>query len=205
MIPIIKTELSFGMLIKRMLTKRIIVHHSASHDVPAAIIHDWHLQRGWNGIGYHFVIRQNGDIEEGRPLDAVGAHASSFANADSIGICLTGNFMQSKPSEEQLASLADLVKYLRELYHSELKILRHKDVNHTLCPGDFFPWPESEWLSSEELGGEGNTGESWKSKLIAEALRKGLISERHNPDETASKWFVLAVGLNILKGVKGKN
>lgn len=45
--------------------------------------------------------------------------------------------------------------------------------------------------------------EPWKEKIIADAMQAGLITEKHNPDETASKWFVLAVCLNLLKKVRG--
>lgn len=206
-ISIIKTGLSFGRLLGRRSTRRIIIHHSASSDVAAATIHSWHLKRGWSGIGYHFVIRQNGDIEEGRPLDMIGAHAGSLGNGDSIGICLTGNFMEVKPSEQQLHSLVELVQYLRELYQDNLEIMRHKDVVASECPGDFFPWPEDNWRLNKpscNVREAYNSMELWKNELVNEALRKNLISERHDPDEAASKWFVLALGLNILKEIDRK-
>lgn len=41
--------------------------------------------------------------------------------------------------------------------------------------------------------------ELWKETLIDNALQVGLITERHNPDEQADKWFVLAVALSLLK------
>ncbi len=194
MLTIINTGLSFGNLTSRQSTKRIIIHHSASPDVPASVIHEWHIGRGWSGIGYHFVIRQNGDIEEGRPLEMIGAHAGSPGNTDSIGICLTGNFMGNQPYNHQMVALVNLVKYLRELYQSELEVLRHKDVAPTLCPGELFPWPDSNWPSIVS-----EIPESWKKEVVDEALAKQLINEKHNPDDPAEKWFVLAVGLNILK------
>ena len=52
----------------RRVTQRIIIHHSASRgNEDAATIHRWHLSRGWAGIGYHFVILRNGEIQAGRP------------------------------------------------------------------------------------------------------------------------------------------
>lgn len=206
-ISIIKTKLSFGNLLERRSTQRIIIHHSASADVPAATIHAWHLKQGWSGIGYHFVIRRNGDIEEGRPLNTIGAHAGPAGNGDSIGICLTGNFTESIPSEQQLNSLRNLIQYLRERYRSNLPLFRHRDIVVTLCPGDLFPWPEEKWHSYKppgELDDGVKKTESWKNELVDEALRQKLISERHDPDDTASKWFVLAVGLNILKEIDEK-
>lgn len=205
MISITKTDLSFGPLDHRRSTRRIIVHHSASPDVSAATIHGWHIARGWSGIGYHLVIRQNGNIEAGRPLDMIGAHAGPQGNGDSIGICLTGNFMETKLTDPQLQSLIQLINYLRELYKSDLEVWRHKDVVATECPGDLFPWPENKWLLNAPSRPEseaGNTTEPWKNELMNEALDKYLLTEQHDPDEPAPKWFVVAMGLNILKEVQ---
>jgi len=205
MISIIETNLSYGYLNRRRTTKRIIVHHSASDDVPAATIHGWHIARKWSGIGYHFVIRQNGDIERGRRLNMIGAHAGPQGNGDSIGICLTGNFMETKPTRKQIHSLTQLVSYLREYYQSDLEVWRHKDVVATDCPGNLFPWPENNWplfAAPRNEAESGNTIEPWKNELITISLDKKLITEPHNPDDPAPKWFVVAMGLNILKEVQ---
>jgi len=92
--------------------KRIIIHHSASEWGNAFTIDKWHKEKGWSGIGYHWIINNGytnysdyknnrkfyeliGSIECGRTLDAdewiqaneKGAHAYGY-NSDSIGICL---------------------------------------------------------------------------------------------------------------------
>lgn len=71
---------------------RIIVHCSDS-DNPAhdniEIINQWHKERGFTKVGYHFVILRDGTIEAGRRLDEVGAHCKGH-NHDSIGVCLIG-------------------------------------------------------------------------------------------------------------------
>lgn len=78
----------------------LVVHCSATQptqDIGRDEIDRWHKQRGWSGIGYHFVIRRNGLIERGRPLDddslletpEVGAHVEGF-NSKSVGVCLVG-------------------------------------------------------------------------------------------------------------------
>ena len=54
----------------------------------AETIHGWHLENGWDGIGYHYVILENGMVENGRPEYWKGSHASGHNN--SIGICLIG-------------------------------------------------------------------------------------------------------------------
>lgn len=58
-------------------------------NIDAAVIDRWHREKGWRRIGYHYVIRRNGALEVGRPLDQVGAHVLGF-NSESIGVCLVG-------------------------------------------------------------------------------------------------------------------
>ena len=138
-----ETKLSFKSGMKqRNKTNRFIIHHTASQDVPASTIHQWHLNQGWSGIGYHFVIRQNGDIERGRAENLIGAHAGEKGNPDSIGIVLTGNFETGKPTTAQMDSLVWLLKdYLFPKYGVK-PVIGHKDVMATACPGRNFPWAE---------------------------------------------------------------
>src|SRR3546814_3669760 len=86
----------------------IILHCSytpPSMDIGAAVIKGWHVDgNGWTDIGYHFVLRRNGAVEEGRPLDVVGAHAKNF-NGRSIGICLVGGMARSEEHTSELQSL----------------------------------------------------------------------------------------------------
>lgn len=79
----------------RKKTNRIILHHAQAKTCSVEDIHQWHLKRGWSGIGYHFFIKKDGTIYQGRPENTIGAHAKG-ANSDSIGICAEGNFMQEK-------------------------------------------------------------------------------------------------------------
>ena len=61
----------------RQVTNLIILHHAAAKSCTAADVHNWHLNRGWAGIGYHFFVGKDGSVTRGRPLWAVGAHAES--------------------------------------------------------------------------------------------------------------------------------
>lgn len=187
-----------GSLSNRKVTKRIVLHHSASGlNTTIYDINRWHLSNGWSGIGYHYVIYPDGTIYRGRPEDKVGAHAyqdsAHEANSDGIGICLIGNFETGKPTAAQMISLVWLIKDIRTRYPN-LPVIGHKDVMSTACPGRLFPWNE---LRSR-LEGK-NMAEPWKEKIIDDALKAGLITQRHNPDDVATKWFVLAVLLNMKK------
>ena len=75
----------------RKITK-IIVHCSATpegRDYTVADIDRWHRQKGWNGIGYHFVIYRDGSVHTGRDVEVMGAHCTG-QNANSIGVCYIG-------------------------------------------------------------------------------------------------------------------
>jgi len=138
---IVETNLTFNGLKKRSQTKRIIIHHSDSDTGDAATFHKWHLNKGWAGIGYHFVIKKDGVIERGRPEWSIGSHSGPSGNGDSIGICLVGNFMNAVPTSAQMAVLVELIKFLESEY-GKLKVIGHKDVMATACPGAMFPWDE---------------------------------------------------------------
>ena len=187
---VVAWDLDFEKLITRSNTRRIVIHHSASPDVSAAEIHRWHVQRGWSGIGYHFVIKKDGSIENGRPLETVGAHAGPDGNSDSIAVCLTGDFTKYPPSEVQISSLINLTRWLKDLYPSELAVVRHCDICATECPGQLFPWDS--FLASL------TPSSSWKEELMDKALSAGLMFDQHDPDEPAPKWFVTALVLNLM-------
>ena len=142
MVTIRETNLAFTRpLVPRKRTARIISHHTASGDVSAHTVHDWHAAKPrWGGIGYHYLIRADGGIERGRPEHVRGVHASR-ANADSIAIALTGNFELRPPTSPQIASLVRLIRDIGQRY-KDLPVVGHGDVGATACPGRLFPWAE---------------------------------------------------------------
>ena len=136
----VEKTFKFGSLSQRRATNRIIIHHTGGADIDAYAeqIHQWHLNNGWSGIGYHFVIRKDGTIERGRPIWAVGSHAYG-ANSDSIGIHLSGEFTYNTPTEKQIESLALLIANLCEEYKIPVDrkhILGHRETMATDCPGN---------------------------------------------------------------------
>ncbi|MDE5811963.1 MAG: N-acetylmuramoyl-L-alanine amidase [Muribaculaceae bacterium] len=122
------------------LINLIVVHCSATEqgrDFCAADIDRWHRERGFARIGYHYVIRLDGTIEQGRPESAVGAHCQGY-NCNSIGICYTGGLCRGVPAdtltEPQLASLRRLIADLKRRYRGA-RVVGHRDLNpHKACP-----------------------------------------------------------------------
>mgnify|MGYP003624171788 FL=1 len=121
--------------------QKIIIHCSATpegRDVQTKEIKQWHLDRGWSDIGYHFVIQLDGSIHDGRPVELSGAHAKGH-NADSIGICYVGGVDEDgEPKDtrgtEQVSSLLDLVLDLRASYGKQMSVHGHNEFSEKACP-----------------------------------------------------------------------
>lgn len=116
--------------------KKLIVHCSATPphmDIGATEIRKWHLEKGWADIGYHFVIRRNGDVEDGRPVDQAGAHTQGY-NRESIGICLVGGNNEADFSFSQYHSLVALIEKLKTQYGSDITVHGHREFADKLCP-----------------------------------------------------------------------
>ena len=120
---------------------RIILHCSATRegkDFSVDTIRDWHVKgRGWSDIGYHWVIRLDGSIEVGRPLEKSGAHTKGH-NKDSVGVCYIGGCdADGKPkdtmNEEQEKAWRMIVLSLRTLY-GDLTIHGHNEFANKACP-----------------------------------------------------------------------
>tara|TARA_X000001382_G_scaffold47933_1_gene32436 strand:- start:238 stop:645 length:408 start_codon:yes stop_codon:yes gene_type:complete len=120
--------------------EKIIVHCSATpegRDVSTEEIRQWHLDRGWSDIGYHFVIELDGTVGDGRPVEIAGAHAQGH-NSDSIGVCYVGGVdsdMEPKDTrtEEQKESMDDLIRDLLDEYPHAV-VIGHRDVSEKACP-----------------------------------------------------------------------
>ena len=121
---------------KRSLSEitQIIIHHSAG-SLTAEETARYHVEdRGWPGIGYHFIITPGGFVQMTNALDTISYHCKG-ENTKSIGICLQGNFEQSVPFVSQIDALSELVRMLKELINPGLKVYGHRDKRATLCPG----------------------------------------------------------------------
>lgn len=118
----------------------IFIHCSATpegHDHDVGEIRKWHKQRGWRDVGYHYVIKLDGTVQEGRPLAAIGAHARGH-NRHSIGICYVGGVdadMNPKDTrtDAQKVSLTNLITELCEEY-PRAKVRGHNEVSAKACP-----------------------------------------------------------------------
>lgn len=117
----------------------IIIHCSATicnKDFTAADIDRWHRHRSFNGIGYHFVIRLDGTIENGRAIEKPGAHCVGWNNR-SIGICYIGGLDAcGHPADtrtpKQKEAMKTLINRLQHEYFGIRSILGHRDTSPDL-------------------------------------------------------------------------
>lgn len=119
----------------------IIIHCSATaegKDYTVADIDRWHKSRGWQCIGYHYVIYQDGSVHTGRPVEQIGAHCAGH-NANSIGICYIGGLSSDNKTPKdtrtpaQIKALRDLVGELKKKYPGAT-VHGHNEFAAKACP-----------------------------------------------------------------------
>lgn len=123
---------------------RYIVWHTAAHgnpatgevyDTTARQIDAWHRAQGWNKIGYHFVVRLDGTIEEGRLLSEAGAHVRGL-NRQAIGICFSGHGDLKPLTEAQLRAGVSLTVALCRWWNIPAhRVIGHREVNELIKAG----------------------------------------------------------------------
>lgn len=122
---------------KRRIDK-IIVHHSAS-PVHTTVdqIDQWHKARGWNGIGYHFVVLEDCSVGKGRSLNRQGAHTKG-QNKHSIGICVTGNFEDYHLPKPRFDALIECIQSNLDAYGLRWNdVYYHQEFSATACCGRY--------------------------------------------------------------------
>jgi hypothetical protein len=127
----------------------IVVHHSAGAAGGAASFDVLHKGRGWDGVGYDFVVGNGSETPDGA-LETTfrwreqrdGAHAKGW-NDVAIGVCLVGDFEETDPTPRQRETLVRLLRYLRRRFSiPRERVIGHGAVGATLCPGKRLPLRE---------------------------------------------------------------
>jgi N-acetylmuramoyl-L-alanine amidase len=96
------------------------------------VIRQWHLERGWSDIGYHYFIKKDGTVQIGRDLERTPAAQKGF-NTGSIAICIHGLELDKFTSQE-LNSLKMLCNEINSSC-TDMGFHAHNEVNlHKTCP-----------------------------------------------------------------------
>ena len=135
-------------LTTRKETRYIVVHHVGKRGAfSVEDIHKMHLDRKCDplmaGIGYHYYIRKDGEIYEGRPRWKKGAHVNDKVhhyNSVSVGICFEGDFNYDKMEDQQLEASIMLLSVLSLAYGNAPICTHHYLDERGNCPGKNFPF-----------------------------------------------------------------
>jgi N-acetylmuramoyl-L-alanine amidase len=125
---------------------KIAVHHSATRTGSAEAFARYHVDHnGWPGIGYHYVVEQDGTVKKTNNLSTVSYHVGE-SNRLAVGVCFTGHYDIDTPPQVQLDAgaqlIAELTRGLPQLGiddiwgHTQFPGYAHKS-----CPGTRFPLP----------------------------------------------------------------
>jgi hypothetical protein len=108
-------------------------------DVDVETVRKWHIAKGWDDIGYHFLIRKDGTVEEGRPLTKVGAHVEGL-NHYAIGIAFSGHGDYFPLSPAQYKGGIDLTwKLMKQFGIPYTHVIGHREVNTLVAKGILSP------------------------------------------------------------------
>lgn len=112
----------------------IIFHCSASdnpdHD-DVSVIRQWHLARGWKDVGYHYFVKKDGTIQQGRPIDQIGAHVFGH-NDGTVGLCFSG---RTEFTRAQAAAATGAIALIEAQVGKTLELHSHNEyTNLKTCP-----------------------------------------------------------------------
>lgn len=120
----------------------VVIHCSATaegSEFRAKHIDAWHKERGFERIGYHYVVCIDGTLEQGRPIHQIGAHCTQkMMNHRSIGICYIGGLDKNGNPKDtrtpaQKRTLKILIDTIKKAY-PEIEIYGHRDLAPKACP-----------------------------------------------------------------------
>jgi hypothetical protein len=174
--------------------KWIVIHHSATPTGSMAFFDKEHKAKGWDGVGYHFVIGNGTDTADGQievtqrwPLQKWGAHAKTVDNRfneHGIGICLVGNFDVERPSAQQMRSLARLVAHLSHTYRiAPQNVVGHRDTKPTDCPGRY--------VNLASIRSSAAAGATADADSTHDAITDAAASDETLPAQTAASGELL--------------
>lgn len=157
----------------------IVIHYSATYpdqDMTRADIDKMHKKRGFREIGYHWFIRRDGTLEEGRAEGTLGAHVKRH-NSGTIGICFAGGIERStgsnvgvwNPTPEQEKTMLALIADIQKRHPTARKVVGHRNLGPSQCPGrdDVAAW----W--AENGGNKARTSVTQSTTVRASAMQVG--------------------------------
>lgn len=148
-VPIDKTLANVGFQKPKRKVTQCFIHCSAdsnSKNDDVSVMARWHLQRGFAEVGYHYFIKKDGTLQEGRNIEEIPAAQNEFktingikigGNTNTIAICLHGgggNPPINDFTQEQYKTLKNLCKSINNAYNGKITFHGHCEVSSKACP-----------------------------------------------------------------------
>jgi hypothetical protein len=143
----------------------IVLHHSASWQDNYQSIRHFHMKQtaGIKDARYHLILSNGRAGVPAGHLEATGRYrylGYSLAtrnrgyNLTAVHICLIGNYDQRPVAGALQPAIGHALKTISEKYHIPLKkILFHRDVGKTVCPGRYITKEKMQgWINSASAG-----------------------------------------------------
>jgi len=120
---------------------KIILHCTATPEGRNTTVEDirrWHKEKGFNDIGYHYVVYLDGTVHDGRSVEIVGAHTKGY-NTGSIGVVYVGGIDSKKfepkdtRTSKQKKSMHTFIKGLMDKYKGAT-LHGHNEFAAKACP-----------------------------------------------------------------------
>lgn len=124
--------------------RQLTVHHSGAPlrdnrrapDRVRSAQHYHQRVKGWPDIAYHFLIDGDGQVYEGRPLDARGDSHTRYDTSGHFLVCIIGDYDQQLVGSAPLEALARLLAWAAVRFQvSPATIRGHRELAATSCPG----------------------------------------------------------------------
>ncbi len=193
----------------------ILLHHTGANNTYGEIAA--HTARTYPGhkFAYHYFIELDGTIRQGQKEGLVAPHAgfdlndgSNVHNWNTIGVAVSGNYEISTMSPAVFASLVKVLKMLAKKHNvPREKILRHKDVARTLCPGKNYPYQQIlAAVYEEKPQKKTETPKSnWYDTALEYCKKNGLMrgdEDGMRPNDPVTRAELAAVAMNLLEKIK---
>ena len=129
------------------MTPTHIVLHTLAFDGNAGIkeVDRWHRERGFNSVGYHYIIRRDGTLESGRAENVAGAHCRAGGyNSKSLGVAFEGHGDNERWTTAQWDTLRKCFVFWRLKYAIEPNnVIGHREApDNKSCPGELINMEE---------------------------------------------------------------
>ena len=140
-----KEELGLEFVLKTRETSEVVIHASDTYtnvNIGSEEIHLRHNEAGHDGIQYHYVIRRDGRLQRGKPMDTPGdASAINGHKQNCIDICLVGginvptespepslNFSASSYTQTQMKTLESFLEVFYQMVPGG-QVLGHNNID----------------------------------------------------------------------------